>query len=96
MVVTALSRREWVPIAVGLTYAAVVAVALRLTLASLATDDFDGLNNLAQLPLALPWVLIPIGGVLSHEGDAWVLAAFGWLNAALLYLYLRRRLTRSA
>jgi hypothetical protein len=73
-----------------------VAVALVGTLMSLARDDFDGLNNLLQIPFALPWLLIPIGGIWSHETDAWIAAAMGWFNAALILIYLpewrRRRL----
>ncbi len=68
-------------------WAVAVGLALARTLDSLRTDDFDGLNNMLQIPLALPWVLVPIGGIWSHETDAWVVAGMGWLNAVLLLLF---------
>jgi hypothetical protein len=72
-----------------------VAIALVTTLMSV-DDDFDGLNNLYQIPFALPWFLVPIGGIWSRETDAWIAAAMGWFNAALILIYLpawqRRRL----
>jgi hypothetical protein len=75
-----------------------VAVALKATLDSLRVDDFDGLNNMAQIPFALPWFLIPIGDAWSHETDAWVVAAMGWFNGLLILLFLpewRRRRRRA-
>jgi hypothetical protein len=57
----------------------------------LKSSDFDGLNNLLQIPLSLPWSLLPLPGSAdwSHEMDAWVLAGFGWLNGAILAAWLR-------
>ena len=83
---------EWV--AVG--YLVLVAIALVVvTLRSLDKDDFDGLNNLFQLPLALPWSITPRGT--DHVQNAYIDAGFGALNATLLYLWLRRvRRRRSA
>lgn len=43
------------------------------------------------MPLSLPWFLLPVGRLMSHEGDAWMLAGFGWLNAVLIHQYVRRR-----
>ena len=71
-----------------------VALALAATLSSLRSSGYDGLNNMFQIPLALPWLFIPIGGSGSHEADAWIAAAMGWLNAVLILLFLpeyRRR-----
>jgi hypothetical protein len=73
-----------------------VAGTLLAALDSLSKSDFDGLNNIFQLPFALPWFLLPIGGIWSHEVDAWVAAGMGWLNAALLLLYLDVWLDRGA
>lgn len=70
-----------------------VGVALVVTLHSLRTEDFDGLNNLFQIPFALPWFLIPIGGIWSHETDAWVAAGMGWFNGLLILTLLPARLS---
>lgn len=60
-----------------------VIIALALTLQPLSKDEFDGLNNLLQLPLALPWgVLVPANP--SHAVQAWIDAGWGTLNGALL------------
>ena len=71
-----------------------VAGALVSTLSSLRETAFDGLNNMLQIPLALPWSLLPLPGWAdwSHETDAWVLAAMGWANGAIVALWLDRRL----
>ncbi len=64
---------------------ALVLVGLFVTVSSLKHHDFDGLNNAAQIPFALPWFLAP--GFLvalatdSHETQAWFDADFGLLNA---------------
>jgi len=57
-----------------------VAGALAVTLDSLATEDIDGLNNILQIPFALPWFLLPLPGLTgwSNETDAWVTAGMGW------------------
>jgi len=84
---------EWV--AVG--YLVAVVLALVVTLRALDGDDFDDfddLNNLFQLPLALPWSITPRGT--DHVQNAYIDAGFGVLNAALLYLLLRRVRRRSA
>jgi hypothetical protein len=51
-----------------------------------------------QIPFALPWFLLPIGGIWSPEVDAWITAAMGWFNALLILLFLpewRRRHSRA-
>ena len=73
-------------IAAGL-WAVAVAVALAVTLHRLRTDAFDGLNNLLQIPLALPWFLLPTGAIWGHTVDAWVAAGMGWLNGLLVLLF---------
>lgn len=65
------------------------AIALVVTLASLSRDDFDGLNNLWQIPFALPWFLLPAFG--SNAVQAWIAAAMGLLNALLIYRWLSRQ-----
>jgi hypothetical protein len=65
-------------------WVALVAVGLLSTLHSLRHDDFDGLNNLLQIPFALPWFLIPIA-TSDHVRNAWMDAGFGLLNAGLLF-----------
>ncbi len=55
------------------------------TLKSLRESDFDGLNNLLQMPFALPWFLLPVA-TSDHEANAWVTAGMGMLNAALIYV----------
>lgn len=64
-----------------------------LTLQSLSEDSFDGLNNILQIPFALPWFLLPLPGVFdrSHETDVWATAIMGRANAVLLYALLVRR-----
>jgi hypothetical protein len=67
-------------------------VALITTLQSLSTDDFDGLNNMLQIPFALPWFLIPIPALTNnHVVDAWITAGMGLLNAALIYWWIDQR-----
>lgn len=68
--------------------------ALLITLASLEQDDYDGLNNIFQIPLALPWFLLPTAALLNHLQDAWVAFGEGLLNAVLLHVWLRRRTSR--
>lgn len=79
-------------IVVPVAWAAATAAALVFTLASLRKDDFDGLNNIYQLPLAFPWVILPVGTA-NHELNAWVMAGMGLANALVLHLWLRRRRT---
>jgi len=77
------------PLAAATVYAGLVVVALIVTLRSLSKDDFDGLNNLLQIPLALPWwVIVP--APTNHKVDAFVTAGLGLLNSGLLYVLLRR------
>ncbi len=82
----------------ALAWAALVVGALVATLQSLRTDDFDGLNNLLQIPLALPWFLV-VPSVGSHVADAWIAAGLGMVNAVLLFVLVskgqRRRLAGS-
>jgi hypothetical protein len=68
--------------------------ALVATLDSLRTEPFDGLNNLFQIPFALPWFLIPIGGIWSYETDAWIAAGMGWFNGLLILMFLSAWLSR--
>ena len=41
-----------------------------------------------QIPLALPWVLVPTGGIWSHEADAWIVVGMGWFNGLLILLFV--------
>lgn len=72
------------------------AAALVLTLASLSESSFDGLNNILQIPFALPWFLVPLPAIFnwSHQADAWGAAVMGWVNSALIYFALARRALR--
>ncbi len=70
-------------------WAVLVVGALVTTLQSLRTDDFDGLNNMLQIPLALPWFLI-VPSVGSHVADAWIVAGLGMVNAVLLYVLVSK------
>jgi hypothetical protein len=81
-------RAGRIALAVGGGWAAAVVYALAVTLRSLAGEDFDGLNNLAQLPLSLPWAFMVPRGT-DHVANAWLDAGFGLANAALLYTALR-------
>jgi hypothetical protein len=86
--------RDWLIAPVlFLVWAVLVAIALVATLSSLQEADFDGLNNLLQIPLALPWSLLPVPGLTgwSHEADAWFLAAMGWVNGTILAVWVDRR-----
>ena len=76
LVITAL----WVALVVG---------ALALTLRSLRQDDFDGLNNILQIPLALPWFLIP-SPEWSHEANAWRDFGAGLLNGMIIFILVTR------
>lgn len=73
-----------------------VATALVVTLRSLAADDFDGLNNVLQVPLALPWWILPLLALTGwgHTADAWATAAMGWLNAVLILFLLEPAIRR--
>ena len=83
------------PVVVALVWTALVVGALVSTLQSLRTEDFDGLNNLLQIPLALPWFLI-MPAVGSNVVDAWVVAGLGMVNGAFLVILVtlaqRRRI----
>lgn len=90
-----MARRPWrrvtqADVVVPVAWAAGTAAALMFTLASLRKDDFDGLNNIYQLPLAFPWVILPVGTA-NHELNAWVMAGMGLANAVVLHFWLRRR-----
>ncbi len=74
-------QRHW-PLRIALL--GVNAVALIVTRQSLSTDEFDGLNNIWQILLGLPWTLIPMPSAWSYLDVTWVHFAFGALNAALL------------
>jgi hypothetical protein len=73
----------------ALGWAVLVVGALVATLESLRTDDFDGLNNMLQIPLALPWFFV-VPSVGSHVGDAWIVAGLGMVNAVLLFLLVSK------
>ncbi len=68
---------------------ALVVGTLVLTLRSLRQTDFDGLNNVLQIPLALPWFLIP-SPAWSHEANAWRDAVAGLLNALIIFILVSR------
>ncbi|MCZ7525160.1 MAG: hypothetical protein M5U14_01450 [Acidimicrobiia bacterium] len=85
-----LSNVRRAEVVIPLLWLAATAGALLVTLSSLAQDDFDGLNNIFQLPLAFPWVLLPIG-TSNHHLNAWIDAGLGVVNAVLLHFWLRRR-----
>lgn len=73
----------------SLAWAAATLVALVVTLASLREDDFDGLNNMLQVPFALPWWLV-VPALPSHFADALVTAGLGLLNGVLLFVLVSR------
>ena len=84
-------RRPRRPILIAGLWAVGTLVALAHTLPAVQPGkDFDGLNNLLQIPFALPWFLLPLGTT-DHVRDAWVAGLLGVLNSALLFLWLRRR-----
>ena len=77
----------------GGAWALATLVALAVTLSTLGRGDFDGLNNMAQLPLAFPWLLVVRT---SGAADPWVLAALGLVNASLIYLVVLWRTVRKS
>jgi hypothetical protein len=86
------SGRRRAAVAAGV-WTAFVVLGLIATLQSLAHDDFDGLNNMLQIPFAMPWFLLPVAGLWSHEVDAWVVAGYGLLNAAIIFVVMSKRAT---
>jgi hypothetical protein len=78
-------------IALPIAWAAGTVIALVVTLRSLSQDDFDGLNNMLQIPLALPCFVVPTAAVLSPTRDACIVAGEGLVNALLLHIGLRRQ-----
>jgi hypothetical protein len=82
--------RPRAPAVLAGAWAIAVGLALVVTLESLAENDFDGLNNVWQIPFALPWFLLPIGTA-DHVQDAWMVAGLGWLNAVIVYIWMVRR-----
>ena len=74
---------------VAMVWLVFVAVGLVTTLKSLRHDDFDGLNNMLQVPLALPWWLV-VPSLWGHTVDAWVTAGLGTVNAGLIYILVSR------
>ena len=89
MVEMTVSNPRRLSFAVATLSASLVVVALMLTLRSLSREDFDGLNNMLQIPLALPWWII-VPAPWGHTTDAWVTAGLGLVNAVLVYVLLRR------
>jgi hypothetical protein len=83
------SNPKRLSLVVAAAYAVLVVVALVVTLRSLSGDDFDGLNSMLQVPLALPWWII-VPAPWSHTTDAWLTAGLGLMNAVFVYLLLRR------
>jgi hypothetical protein len=85
-----------IPALCAIAWAIGTAGALALTLASLSEYSFDGLNNLLQIPFALPWFLLPLPAIFnwSNTTDAWATALMGWVNSVLIYLLLMRRARR--
>ncbi|MGQ0434171.1 MAG: hypothetical protein ACT452_17425 [Microthrixaceae bacterium] len=55
--------------------------------------DFDGLNNMFQVPFALPWFLL-LTGSNDHVRDTWMLAGVGLVNSAIIYCAIRFRRPR--
>ena len=82
-------RSRGLALSLSLGYLILVAVALLVTLASLESDDFDGLNNMLQIPLALPWWFV-VPAPTSHVADAWLTAGLGVVNSCLIYFVVRR------
>lgn len=83
-------RRRRQAILIAGLWAVGTLVALAYTLPAVQPGkDFDGLNNMLQIPFALPWFLLPIGTA-DHVRDAWVTGLMGLLNSVLLFLSLRR------
>ena len=92
----AVRRRRWrLPLVFLATWSLMVASALAATLSSLRTSDFDGLNNVLQLPLALPWALIPTPARTgwTHTTDAWACALMGLANGMIIAAMMERCLT---
>ena len=87
-------RSTVIPGAFVIAWTVAVLGALIGTLKSLRTGDFDGLNNLVQIPFALPWFLLPISALAgtSHQTDAWIDAGMGWMNGLLIGAWIRHRL----
>lgn len=77
-------RVTWPSLGVSVIWCLLVGGALAATLDSLRTEDLDGLNNMIQIPFALPWFLVPVGGIWSYETDAWIAAGMGWFNGLLI------------
>ncbi|MGH9267932.1 MAG: hypothetical protein ACRD0D_07120 [Acidimicrobiales bacterium] len=88
-----LSESNRLPLAVAGVYAALVVIALAVTWRSVSSEDFDGLNNILQIPLALPWWIV-VPAPASHKADAVLTAGLGLVNAGLIYVVLRRYLRR--
>jgi hypothetical protein len=85
---TAQKRRAF---RIGGVWALAVVAALLVTLPSVRNgDNFDGLNNAFQIPLALPWFVLPIYTG-SNFSQAFVDAGWGVLNACVLTLWLAKR-----
>jgi hypothetical protein len=75
-------------------YLLLVVLALLNTLRSLRSEEFDGLNNFLQVPLAMPWFLLIRTGT-NRSFNAFVDAGLGMVNASLLYAFLRLREARN-
>lgn len=83
-------RYRW-DIVVPILWISGTIVGLVLTLNALENSDFDGLNNIYQIPFALPWFILPTANLFTHEQDAWIVAAEGLLNAVIISIWLRAR-----
>jgi hypothetical protein len=72
--------------------------ALVVTLRSFEHSDFDGLNNMFQIPLAVPWFFLPVILPIDTSDsvrNAWMDAGFGLVNAAILYALIARTRPRT-
>ena len=81
------SRERRRALIVVLVWTMCVLAALGSTLQSLRQSEFDGLNNLFQIPFALPWFLIPIG-TSNNFANAYEAAGCGLLNGVLIYAWM--------
>lgn len=82
------SPRQIAGIIAGI-YALAVVGALIVTLESLSTGSFHGLDNLPQIPLALPWFII-VPSTRNYVLDAYISALLGFVNAGIIFWIVNR------
>lgn len=80
---------------VALALLVLVGIAAKGALHSLAHDDFDGMNNALQLPLAFPWFFLEALFDHNNVEGTYFLACCGVFNALLVYAWLVLRRTQS-